>query len=188
MSVAIYTRVSTEEQKDDMQLHDLRLYAERAKMTDIVEYSDKLSGSKDSRPGLDRLLNDVRKRKVKTILVWRFDRFARSTRFLIQSLEEFKSLGVQFISFQENIDTDTPMGQVMFSIIAAMGQFERDILRQRVSAGMRVAKENGVILGRKRTVNTDEILKLKATGMSNRAIARQCKISHTSVMRALKRD
>jgi DNA invertase Pin-like site-specific DNA recombinase len=97
--------------------------------------------------------------------VWRFDRFARSTKHLLLALEEFRGLGIQFISYQENIDTNSPLGQAIFTIVSAVAQLERDLIRERVTAGIRNARANGKTLGRpKRTVDCDEILKLKAAG------------------------
>ena len=112
-NVAIYARVSTvgKGQDVDMQLRDLRAYATSRGLSIFKEYvDDGISGRKDKRPALDMLMNDARKRRFDTILVWRFDRFARSTRHLVTALEDFRHLGIDFISFQENIDTSSPMG------------------------------------------------------------------------------
>lgn len=130
------------------------------------------SGAKDSRPQLNELMAAARKRQIDTVLVWRFDRFARSTKHLLLALEEFRYLGILFISYQENIDTSTPLGQALFTIVAAVAQLERDLIRERVAAGIRVARQNGKRLGRPRvTVSTDEILRLRAEGQSSRKIA-----------------
>ena len=99
-------------------------------------------------PALNELMNDDKKRRFDVVLVWRFDRFARSTRHLINALEEFKNLGIDFVSFQENIDTSSPLGSAIFTIISAVAQLERDIIAERVKAGLRRAKENGKKLGR----------------------------------------
>jgi DNA invertase Pin-like site-specific DNA recombinase len=173
MTAALYGRVSTKEQSCQMQLHDLRAYCAARGFTIFREYIDEgQSGGKSSRPELNNLMSDARKRKFDLIIVWRFDRFARSTKHLLLALEEFRSLGVQFISYQENIDTSTPLGQALFTIVAAVAQLERDLIRERVAAGLRVARQNGKRLGRPRvTVSTDEILRLRAEGQSSRRIA-----------------
>lgn len=173
MRVGIYARVSTKDQSCDMQMRDLRAYCTARGFTIIREYIDiGQSGAKDSRPELNELMADARKRKFDSILVWRFDRFARSTKHLLLALEEFRSLGVMFMSYQENIDTSTPLGQALFTIVAAVAQLERDLIRERVSAGVRNARAKGKQLGRPRvSVSVDEILRLRAEGQSSRKIA-----------------
>ncbi len=126
MRAGIYARVSTKDQSCEMQMRDLRAYCAARGFTIIREYIDiGQSGAKDSRPQLNELMADARKRKFDSILVWRFDRFARSTKHLLLSLEEFRSLGIQFVSYQENIDTSSPLGQALFTIVSAVAQLER---------------------------------------------------------------
>jgi len=139
------------------------------------EYCDNgISGTKDSRSALNELMNDAKKRRFDTVLVWRFDRFARSTKHLILALEEFKNLGIDFVSYQENIDTSSPLGSAIFTIISAVAQLERDIIAERVKAGLRRAKENGKKLGRPRaTVDAGKIHWLRSKGLSLRAIAKE---------------
>jgi len=116
------------------------------------------------------------------VLVWRFDRFARSTKHLILALEEFKNLGIDFVSYQENIDTSSPLGSAIFTIISAVAQLERDIIAERVKAGLRRAKENGKRIGRPEIfVDEGEIRRLRAEGCSLREIAEQVGVSHTKV-------
>jgi DNA invertase Pin-like site-specific DNA recombinase len=149
MRVGIYARVSTRDQSCDLQLRDLRAYCAARQLTVAREYVDAgVSGTKDSRPQLNELMADARKRKLDAILVWRFDRFARSTRHLLLALEEFRGIGLQFISYQENIDTGTPLGQALFVIIAAIAELERGLICERVSAGIRNARAKGKRLGR----------------------------------------
>jgi DNA invertase Pin-like site-specific DNA recombinase len=173
MRVGIYARVSTKDQSCEMQMRDLRAYCNARGFNIIREYVDVgQSGAKDSRPQLNELMADARKRKFDSILVWRFDRFARSTKHLLLGLEEFRSLGIQFVSYQENIDTSSPLGQALFTIVSAVAQLERDLIRERVSAGVRNARAAGKHLGRpRRIVNQDEIIRLKAEGLSLRQIA-----------------
>src|SRR5258708_7911998 len=125
---------------------------------------------------------DARKRKFDAILVWRFDRFARSTKHLLLALEEFRSLGIQFISYQENIDTTSPLGQALFTIVAAVAQLERDLIRERVNAGIRHARACGKQLGRpRRILDLHELMQLKAQGASLREIAKKLGIGYGTV-------
>ena len=173
MRIVIYARVSTKDQSCDLQLRDLRAYCAARGFSLQREYIDiGESGAKDSRPQLNELMAAARKRQFDTVIVWRFDRFARSTKHLLLALEEFRSLGIQFMSYQENIDTSSPLGQALFTIVAAVAQLERDLIRERVAAGIRVARQNGKQLGRPRvTVSVEEIQRLKAEGQSSRKIA-----------------
>ncbi len=185
--VGIYARVSTLDQSTDSQLLDLRHYVQDRGWKVYREYVDAgISGTKESRPELDRLMDDAKKRKFDIVLVWRFDRFARSTRHLINALEEFKNLGIDFVSFQENIDTASPLGSAIFTIISAVAQLERDIIAERVKAGLRRAKENGKRLGRPRVnVDPDEIHRLRLMGLSLRQIATELGCSRSTVARSL---
>lgn len=189
MKVSIYSRVSTAGQSVDMQVNDLRQYASQRGFEIFKEYSDiGFSGSKDSRPALNELMSDARKKRFSIVLVWRFDRFARSTKHLVNSLSEFNHLGIDFISFQENIDTSSPIGKVLFSIIAAMAQFERDIIRERVKAGMASARNKGIRFGRPSKLHEDviyEISEMRAAGQSIRQIAKVVKLSPALVHKTL---
>src|ERR1700752_2375679 len=178
MRIAIYARVSTKDQSCALQLRDLKAYCTARTLTIFREYVDSgKSGAKDSRPKLNDLMADARKRKFDAILVWRFDRFARSTKHLLLALEEFRSLGIQFISYQENIDTSSALGQVLFTIVSAVAQLERDLIRERVSAGIRNERASGRKFGRpKSAVRHKEILKLKAEGLSLRQIAAKLRV------------
>jgi DNA invertase Pin-like site-specific DNA recombinase len=183
MRVGIYARVSTKDQSCELQLRDLRAYCAARQLSLVREYVDVgQSGTKDSRPQLNELMGDARKRKVDAIICWRFDRFARSTRHLLLALEEFRALGVQFISYQENIDTGTPLGQAIFTIISAVAQLERDLICERVSAGIRNARANGKRLGRPRQyVDLDRITEMQASGKSLRQIAAALKVGYGTV-------
>src|SRR6266404_4859998 len=166
MRIGIYARVSTKDQSCEMQLRDLRSYCAARGFEVVREYIDVgQSGAKDSRPELNKLIDDARKRQFDAVVVWRFDRFARSTKHLLLALEEFRSLGIQFISYQENIDTSSPLGQALFTIVSAVAQLERDLIRERISAGIRNARACGKHLGRpRRVVNHDEVHRLRAGG------------------------
>jgi len=186
--IAIYARVSTTDQSTESQLFDLRRYVSERGWKAFREYVDEgISGTKDSRPALNELMDDAKKRRFDVVLVWRFDRFARSTKHLILALEEFKNLGIDFVSYQENIDTSSPLGSAIFTIISAVAQLERDIIAERVKAGLRRAKENGKKLGRPRVeVDPAQIQKMRSRGLSLRAIGKQIGISRTKVSEILK--
>jgi len=189
--VAVYARVSTANQSTDSQLLDLRRYVSERGWNIFKEYVDEgISGTKDSRPALNQLMNDAKKRRFDVVLVWRFDRFARSTKHLILALEEFRNLGIDFVSYQENIDTSSPLGSAIFTIISAVAQLERDIIAERVKAGLRRAKENGKKLGRPvgsvvHSQHTERARELRSEGLSLRSIADQLGISKSTVQRLI---
>jgi len=183
MRIGIYARVSTKEQSCELQLRDLRTYCAVRGFDLFREYIDVgQSGAKDLRPELNLLMGDARKRQFDAVIVWRFDRFARSTKHLLLTLEEFRSLGIQFISYHENMDTSSPLGQALFTIVSAVAQLERDLIRERVSAGIRNARENGKKLGRpKSSVDCARILEFKAQGFSLRQIATKLGVGYGTV-------
>ena len=186
--VAIYVRVSTKDQSVGMQLNDLERYSKERGLNIFKVYEDNgVSGTKETRPALGQLMGDARKRKFNVVLVWRFDRFARSTKHLVNALYEFRNLGIDFISYQENIDTSSPLGEAIFTIISAMGKLERDIIAERVKGGLRKARANGKRLGRPESeVDTDKIVEYKKQGKSIREIAKEMGIHRSKVERTLK--
>ena len=146
---ALYLRVSTADQKPDLQYDGLRAYAAHASLEVVQDYCDVgVSGRREGRPQLNALMAAVRNHEMDCVLVWKFDRFARSTRHLLVALEEFNHLGVRFISVQDQIDTDSPMGRAMFTIIGAMAELESSLISERVTAGMMAAQTRGKHLGR----------------------------------------
>jgi DNA invertase Pin-like site-specific DNA recombinase len=188
MRIGIYARVSTKDQNCALQVRDLRAYCAARRFDLVREYVDVgQSGAKDSRPELNKLMDDARKRQFDAIVVWRFDRFARSTKHLLSALEEFRALGVQFISYQENVDTSTPLGQALFTIVSAVAQLERELIRERVSAGIRNARANGKKFGRPNIkVDRERILELRAEGQSLRQIAATLGVGYGTVRERLK--
>ncbi len=190
MRAAIYARVSTDEQSAEAQIRDLRRYAGQREWGVVGEFVDEgVSGAKRQRDGLDALMAGARRRDFDIVLVWRFDRFARSSRHLVDALETFRSLGVQFVSFQEQIDTGSPMGEAMFTIIAAMAQLERNLIRERVKMGLRNAREKGQRLGRPNQWGAEELQRvadLRREGKSIRSISTELGIPKTTVGRHLK--
>jgi DNA invertase Pin-like site-specific DNA recombinase len=162
--VAIYTRVSTTGQDPAMQLSELRKYCRNRSWIVEHEYTDKgISGSKDSRPELDRLISDAHKRRFDVVVVWKFDRFARSVSHLLRSLELFGSLGIEFVSLSEQIDTGTPAGKLVFTVLGAVAELERSLIAERVRSGLRNARAKGKRLGRAplRTFSDQEIRELR---------------------------
>jgi len=149
---AIYIRVSTAGQNPDLQKDGLLEYASRAKLNIVKEYLDiAVSGRKEGRPALRQLMKAARNRTFDTIVVWQFDRFARSVSHLLKALEEFNHLNIRFISVQDQIDTNSPMGRAMFTIIGAMAELESALISERVKAGMAAAKSRGKKIGRPET-------------------------------------
>ena len=186
--VIIYARVSTKEQSVDMQLIDLRAYAKVRRLEIIKEYIDYASGSRNDRENYQKLFNDVRKLKTDSVLVWRFDRFARSTKELINALEEFNNLGVDFISYKENIDTSTPTGKILFTMISAFSEFEKSIIKERIIAGMEKAKVAGVRFGRPKIseFKIKELLEMKAGGTCYKEICKKLGISKSAYYQIVK--
>jgi DNA invertase Pin-like site-specific DNA recombinase len=147
--VAIYTRVSTDDQSTKTQDHELRQYAKHRRWTVQQVYTDHgVSGAAERRPALDELLRDTRKRKFDVVLVWKFDRFARSLRQLVSALELFRKFGIDFVSATEAIDTSLPSGELVFQIFGAIAQFERALIGERVRAGLGEARRKGKRIGR----------------------------------------
>ncbi len=174
---ALYLRVSTADQKPDLQYDGLRGYAARAGLEVVQDYCDvAVSGRREGRPQLNALMTAARNQEIDCVLVWKFDRFARSTRHLLTALEEFDHLGVRFVSVQDQIDTDSPMGRAMFTIIGAMAELESSLISERVTAGMRAAEARGRHLGRpstsQRVINEIEVL-ATSTDLSIRAIQKK---------------
>jgi DNA invertase Pin-like site-specific DNA recombinase len=184
--VAIYARVSTADQNAESQLHDLRKYCEARRWTVVKEFRDDgVSGASEDRPALRELMDEVRKRRVDCVLVWRFDRFARSSSHLVRTLDEMRARDIDFASYQEGVDTATAHGKMVFTIIAAMAEFERELLRERVRARNRLKRARGERLGRLPIPQSKvaEILSLR--GASVRAIAARVGVSKSVVHRTL---
>lgn len=171
-----------------MQLDVLREYAARRGLEVIAEFVDHgVSGARDHRPELDHLMTGARQRAFDMVLVYRFDRFARGVRHLVTALDEFQALGVEFVSYSESLDTSTPMGRAMFSIIAALAELERNIVFERSVEGQRRARARGVHVGRpRRAVDVARVLRLRAEGKSLRAISSATSTSRTVVTRVVR--
>jgi DNA invertase Pin-like site-specific DNA recombinase len=180
LRAALYARVSTLNGQDpEMQLRELREYSARRGWTVVGEYVDcGVSGSNERRPQLDRLLIACRKRQVDAVVVYRYDRFARSLRQLVNALEEFRSLGIDFVSLHEGVDTSTPHGRLVFGIFATIAEFERELIRDRVRSGLASARAKGKRLGRPHAdVNGAQIARLCDSGASWRSVAQELGVS-----------
>jgi DNA invertase Pin-like site-specific DNA recombinase len=185
--VALYARVSTLDRGQDpeMQLRELREYCIRRGFTIVGEYTDTgVSGSKESRPQLNRLMADARAGLFGAVVVWKFDRFARSTAHLLKALEIFQNLKIDFVSLSENVDTMSPLGKMIFTVLGAVGELERNLLIERVRSGMKNARAKGIRLGRPPgAVDMKRVAEMKLEGLSERAIARSLGIDRSTVAR-----
>jgi DNA invertase Pin-like site-specific DNA recombinase len=180
MRTAIYARVSTTNngQSPEMQIRELREYCKRRGWKISHEFVDVgTSGTKESRPQLDKLIADAHLRRFDAVVCWRFDRFARSVS-LLRALETFKALGIEFVSLSEQVDTSTPTGKMVFTVLGAVAELERNLIAERVKAGLRNARAKGKTLGRPRKItNADEIRRLRSQGASWRAVGTALGIS-----------
>lgn len=189
MRAAVYARVSTANngQSPEMQLRDFSEYCERRgwNVASGCEYVDcGISGTKENRPELDRLMADAHRRKFDVIVVWKFDRFARSVSHLLRALETFQALGIEFVSLTEGVDTSTPAGKMVFTVLGAVAELERSLICERVRAGLRNAKAKGKRLGRpRRLVDATRIAALRAQGLGWRAVGVKLGVSERTVRR-----
>src|ERR1700730_2885794 len=187
MKTAIYARVSTNNGQDpEMQLRELREYCQRRGWELKGEYVDTgISGARDSRPELNKLIADAHRRRFDAVVVWKFDRFARSVSHLLRALETFKALGIEFVSLSEQVDTSTPTGKMVFTVLGAVAELERSLIAERVRAGLRNARAKGKRLGRPRVVvDAARIASLRASGLSWPSIARELGVSVGTVFQA----
>jgi len=186
--VAIYARVSTTNHGQDvgLQTSELKQFAEARGWQIVGEYLDSgVSGAKDSRPELNRLMADAHRRRFDVVCVWRFDRFARSVSHLLRALETFKALGIDFVSYSEQMDTSTPAGKMVFTVLGAVAELERSLIVERVKAGLRNARAKGKTLGRpKKSLDTKRIAALRAQGVGWKRIAVEMGVGVGTIYRA----
>jgi putative DNA-invertase from lambdoid prophage Rac len=168
-----------------MQRVELREYCQRRGLKITEEYEDRITGSKDNRPALQRLLADARSRKFDVIVVWKIDRFGRSRRHLVNTLADLEALGVAFITLRDSLDFSTPSGKLQFHVLAAVAQFERELIRERV-AGMKIAKKKGVHCGPpRRKVDAAKVRKMRDAGATWETVAAALKVPRTVCQRSV---
>ncbi len=186
--VGIYARVSTKDQTVENQLLDLRKYCEGRGWQIVAECTDHgISGTKRDRPQLKAIMDLAKRRQIDVLLVWRYDRFARSISHLVNTLEELKTLSIGFVSYQEGVDTNTPQGRMVFGVMASLAEFERELIRERVMCSLRRLKDSGIKLGRPgvESAKVEEVLSYAKLDLSNRAIAARAGVSKSAVQRIL---
>jgi DNA invertase Pin-like site-specific DNA recombinase len=184
---ALYMRVSTVDQHPESQRYDLRSLAAQRGFEIVAEYTDRISGAKAKRPGLDELMRNARHGKFDVVLVWAFDRMARSVRHFLELIDELNHLNIEFLSFRENIDTGGPLGRAMIIIVGAIAELERNLIIERVRAGMRRAKLEGRRIGRT-PLNIDRaaVVRDRRRGMSLTDVAKAHGISRALVSRIMR--
>lgn len=188
-AVAIYARVSTDRQTVDMQIHELKEYVKRRGWNLYREFIDQgYSGSDTKRPAFQDMMNEAKKRKFDVLLVWKLDRLSRSMKDLVMVLNELGGLGIDFVSYDNNLDTSTPTGKLVFHVIGAVAEFEKDIIKERVKAGLENARRKGKKLGRPGVDDSviEEAKVLRGQGKSFRKIGQQLGISEGVVRQRLK--
>ena len=188
-AVAIYARVSTDRQTVDMQIHELKAYVDRRGWDLLREFIDQgYSGSDTKRPAFQEMMNEAKKRKFDVLLVWKLDRLSRSMKDLVMVLNELGGLGIDFVSYDNNLDTSTPTGKLVFHVIGAVAEFEKDIIKERVKAGLENAKRKGKKLGRPGIGDSviEEAKVLRGQGKSFRTIGKELGISEGVVRQRLK--
>ena len=184
----LYMRVSTVDQHPETQLLDLRQMAAQRGYEIVKEYTDRISGVKARRPGLDELMRDARRGRFDVALVWASDRIARSVKHFLEVLDELNRLGIEYVSLRENIDTAGPLGRAIIVIVAAIAELERSLIIERVRAGMRRAQLDGTHIGRNPLVLDHEAIRRdRCQGLSLRQIAKGHRISTATVQRALRK-
>jgi DNA invertase Pin-like site-specific DNA recombinase len=185
---ALYMRVSTVDQHPETQLFDLRQMAAQRSYEIVHEYTDRISGTKAKRPGLDQLLSDGRRGRFDVVLVWASDRIARSVKHYLDVLDELSRLNIEFVSFRENIDTGGPLGRAIVIIIGAIAELERNLIIERVRAGMRRARLEGRHIGRNRLVlDHAGIQRDRCQGQSLRQIAKEHRVSTATIQLVLRK-
>ncbi|WP_348263273.1 recombinase family protein [Telmatobacter sp. DSM 110680] len=185
---ALYMRVSTLDQRPESQLHDLRQMAAQRGYAIVNEYTDRISGTKAKRPGLDQMMADARRGRFDVVMTWASDRIARSVKHFLEVLDELNRIGVEYVSFRENIDTGGPLGRAIVVIIGAIAELERSLIVERVRAGMRRARLDGQRIGRTPLVlDTVAIKQDRERGQSLRQIAKEHRVSTATIQRVLHR-
>lgn len=182
----IYCRVSTNDQRTEQQLQELRDYCARSGIEIAKEYIDEgISAFKKNRPAFSELISDVRKRKVNVVVVWKLDRMSRSLKELVSTMELFREYDVKFISYSQPVDTSTSSGKLLFNLFGLIAEFEHDLISERTKLKLDFLKKNGVKLGRPNKIALEAVYKLKDEGLSVRGIARQLNCNASTISRLL---
>jgi DNA invertase Pin-like site-specific DNA recombinase len=182
---AVYLRVSTATQSTDLQRREIETYLTARQISDFHIYEDQMSGTTSSRPALQKLMADARAARIELVICWKLDRLFRSLRNLLGTLHEFERLGVGFISVKDQIDLATPSGRLMTHLIAAFAEFEADLIRERVRAGVATARAKGKRLGRPPKITKGLVIEMRKAGMSLRSIADKLGVSKSAVHKVL---
>ena len=186
-ATAIYIRVSLKDQNEGLQVSELRDYCKRIGYKNAIEFTDiGKRGSSRSRPELDKMLRQVRTGAIERIVVWRYDRATRDTLFSLELLKELDALKVNFISYTQNIDTSTPEGRLMYTVVSGVAEYESKVLGKRIKAGMAEAKRNGQTFGPKSKVDKEKVLELKKQGHKTKTIAEHFHVSPGYVRRIIR--
>src|SRR5690242_5071002 len=195
MKTAIYARVSTADQHNAIQIRELTEYVQRRGWELAAVYQDTMSGAKANRPGLDKLMADARQRRFDAVLVWKLDRFGRSLVHCVSGIQDLASMGIRFIATSQGLDTDesNPASNLLMHILAAVAQFERELIHERVSAGMKAARKHGTKTGNpigrpRRIFDREEVVRPRRTGLSIERIANQMRIGVGTVVRVMQGD
>lgn len=186
--IAIYLRVSTDSQSTDLQRSEIEDYVKSRGWSYVVVYEDKLSGTTTKRPGLQKMLSDARNKKFDVLICWKLDRLFRSLKDLINTLNELSDLKIDFISIKDNIDLTTASGRLLAHLLGAIGQFEADLIKMRVMAGLQEARRKGIRLGRPTTLPYDDVHLLRSQGLSLNQIATKLKVSKSAVHKTLSKS
>ena len=185
MRVAIYLRVSTQDQSTELQHHEITAFVDSRGWQTFCVYEDKLTGTTNKRPALQDLMSAVRNRKVDVVVCWKLDRLFRSLADLVSTLRELEELGVTFISLKDQIDMTTASGRLMTHLLGAFAEFEASLIRERVRAGLLNARRKGVALGRPKTIDTARAVDLRRSGMSLAEIANELGVTKSAVSKTL---
>lgn len=186
--MAVYLRVSTQDQSTDMQRDELLQFVENRRWTVFQVYCDKATGTNGNRADLKQLMQDARLRRFDVVCVWKLDRFFRSLKDLLVTISEFQALGIEFVALRDQIDLTTPVGRLTLQVLGCLGEFEASLIKARVVAGLAQAKKRGVRLGRPQVVDVSRVQKLKEEGNSLSQIAKILNVSKTAVHNTLKKS
>ena len=185
--VAIYIRVSTQDQSLDLQRNELEAFVKARGWTLTRTYEDKATGTNGNRPQLKEMIRAAGGREFDILLIWKLDRLFRSLKDMVTTIQDFQALGIDFVSLKDQIDLSTPSGRLMVHIIAAFGEFEASLIKERVMAGLAEAKRKGVLLGRPKEIDDSLVLRLRKSGQSMQTIALEMQCSKAAVCKILKR-